>query len=276
MGLQTSKDSTLIPGDTLNRQFEIYKIKNFKDFEYFKVYDLLDFKDKKALEPTEVKDEESKYLFSLIKEIDHPNIMKVDYFIENDIFYVIRTYDDDYYGFAWRLQIQRLLESYKKHIEIEEEQIIYWIKQLLVAVECLHYNNVLHLFVAPQTMSFEGTQLKLFIPSRSICLNSLNEVVEVGQTWYKCPENEKYNVINFKYDIWSIGWTLYNLCSLDDSRFVLDEVVDFDKWMWPELPRHYTRKLDKIFKQMTHLDPNQRPTATEMLRDPIFKQFENL
>ena len=48
------------------------------------------------MEPTEVKDEESKYLFSLIKEIDHPNIMKVDYFIENHIFYVVRTYDDDY------------------------------------------------------------------------------------------------------------------------------------------------------------------------------------
>lgn len=276
MGLQTSKFSTLIPGDTLDRRFELYKIKNIDDFEYFKVYDMIEFRDRKALEPVEVKDEETKYLFSLIKEIDHPNILKVDYFIENDQFYVIRTYDDDFYGFAWRLQIQRLLESYKKHIEIEEEQIVYWVKQLLQAVEVLHANNVLHMFVTPQTMSFEGTQLKLFVPSRSAILRQPDEKLDVGRTWYRCPENEANNMIDKKYDIWSIGWTLYNLCSLDDSRFVLDEVEDFEKWLWPALPRLYTRNLDKIFKMMTNIDPEQRPTATEMLRDPIFKQFENL
>ncbi len=54
---------------------------------------------RKALEPVEVKDEEAKFLFSLIKEIDHPNIMKVDYFVEENHFYVIRTYDDDYVSF---------------------------------------------------------------------------------------------------------------------------------------------------------------------------------
>ena len=101
-----------------------------------------------------------------------------------------------------------------------------------------------------RTVSFEGKQLKLFIPSRSIIVNSPDEKVDIGQTWYKCPENSKAenNYIDSKYDIWSIGWTLYNLCSLDDSRFVLDEVVDFEKWLWPDLPRVYTRNLDRIFK----------------------------
>jgi len=58
---------------------------------------------RKALEPEKIEDEELKYLFALIKKIDHPNIMKVDYFIENDVFYVIRTYDDDYVTyFFWK------------------------------------------------------------------------------------------------------------------------------------------------------------------------------
>lgn len=46
MGLQTSKNSTLIPGDILDKRYEMYKIKNFKDFEYFKVYDMIEFRDK--------------------------------------------------------------------------------------------------------------------------------------------------------------------------------------------------------------------------------------
>jgi serine/threonine protein kinase len=120
--------------------------------------------------------------------------------------------------------------------------------QLLEAVECLHANSILHCFVNPQAISFHGSTLKLFVPSRSVVLQHPDESLDVGETWYRCPENLKNNLINKKYDIWSVGWTLYNLCSLDDSRFVLDEVEDFQKWFWPDLPRHYTRNLDKIFK----------------------------
>ena len=62
--------------------------------------------------------------------------MKVEFFIDAGIFYIVRSYDDDYviillykiiifkvlkiflffqnkYGFAWRLQIQRFLQDSK-------------------------------------------------------------------------------------------------------------------------------------------------------------------
>jgi len=38
----------------------------------------------------------SKKVFKLINKLDHPNIIKVNYFYEDGYFYVIRTYDDDY------------------------------------------------------------------------------------------------------------------------------------------------------------------------------------
>ena len=35
-------------------------------------------------------------VFKKIKELDHPNIMKLDYFVEKDTIFVVRSYDDDY------------------------------------------------------------------------------------------------------------------------------------------------------------------------------------
>jgi hypothetical protein len=51
---------------------------------------------RKAAEPVIVIDEMSKKVFKLINKLDHPNIIKVNYFYEDGYFYVIRTYDDDY------------------------------------------------------------------------------------------------------------------------------------------------------------------------------------
>lgn len=98
-------------------------------------------------------------------------------------------------------------------------------------------------------MSFKKDQLKLFIPATSVILAGADKVVFENTTWYKCPEHMETKKIGLKYDIWSLGWTLYNLCSLDDGRFVLDDVEDFKNWKVPNIPRFYTRELDRIFKK---------------------------
>jgi serine/threonine protein kinase len=82
--------------------------------------------------------------------------------------------------------------------------------------------------------------------------------------------------IGLKYDIWSIGWTLWQICSLSDPRILLDKVDNFDEWVRPDIPRFYTRELDHLFKLMTQIDPEKRPIAEELLEDPIFKRFEDI
>ena len=63
-----------------------------------------------------MKNEETKYLFSLINEIDHQNIMKVDYFVENKIFYVVRTYDDDYVIITLKIKRNYKLQTYLQNL----------------------------------------------------------------------------------------------------------------------------------------------------------------
>jgi serine/threonine protein kinase len=119
-------------------------------------------------------------------------------------------------------------------------------------------------------MSFKKDRLKLFIPARSEILDHADGQVEVNKTWYKCPEHDFNKKISLKYDVWSIGWLLYNLCALEDSRIILDQVDDFNTWDRPIIPRHYSRHIDKIFRKMTQPDPEERPSVEELLEDEIF------
>lgn len=97
-----------------------------------------------------------------------------------------------------------IIQFYKKHIDIEEEQIIYWMKQLLSALECLHSYNILHRYITPESMSFKKDKLKLFMPATSIILSQPDRYVNVENTWYRCPEHVQAQKIGLKYDIWYI------------------------------------------------------------------------
>lgn len=88
----------------------------------------------------------------------------------------------------------------------------------------------------------------MFIPASSTILDSKEDYIEEKVTWYRCPEHDMSKKIGLKYDIWSAGWALYNFCALEDGRFILQDVDDFKTWKRPDIPRVYTRDLDRLFK----------------------------
>ena len=61
------------------------------------------------------------------------------------------------------------------------------------------FNNFI---IFGRVLSFSGKNLKLFIPDNSRIVQDPYENISVGETWYKCPENLKFELINYKYDIW--------------------------------------------------------------------------
>lgn len=51
---------------------------------------------RKAVEPVLVRSEMAKRLFKMIIKMNHPNIIRCEYFVDDGIFYVVREYNDDY------------------------------------------------------------------------------------------------------------------------------------------------------------------------------------
>lgn len=90
---------------------------------------------------------------------------------------------------------------------------------------------------------------------------------------YNSPEFSEFNLIDSKYDIWCVGWCLYELCTLDDVKPLLNET----NLNWPRLslPQNSSDKWNDLFVQMTHLNPNMRPTASEILANSeLFNENE--
>jgi len=87
------------------------------------------------------------------------------------------------------------------------------------------------------------------VPSRSSVLKNSTDYVKESSIWYRCPEYDELKAVGIKYDIWCAGWTLFNFCSLEDGRFILDPVENFNDWKKPDIPRVYSRQIDKLFKK---------------------------
>lgn len=51
---------------------------------------------RKAAEPVLVRSQMAQNLFRLIIKMNHPNIIRCEYFVDNGLFYVLREYNDDY------------------------------------------------------------------------------------------------------------------------------------------------------------------------------------
>lgn len=49
---------------------------------------------------------------------------------------------------------------------------------------------------------------------------------------YKAPEHLVNSTLGLKYDIWSVGWILYTLCTLNDPAQDLDSLKSFNNWVF--------------------------------------------
>lgn len=57
-----------------------------------------------------------------------------------------------------------------------------------------------------------------------------------GEFGYYAPEIVRAMRISYKYDIWSLGWTLYYIASFNDMQLALQELGDFGSFTCNDLP----------------------------------------
>ena len=96
---------------------------------------------------------------------------------------------------------------------------------------------------------------------------------EVGTTQYKAPEIMLPSPFNpFKADIWSLGATFYFIATgenLFDGKTV-PEIENSIKFGEIKYNKSVPSALYKIIKSMCNLDPQKRPSCTEILENTYF------
>ena len=140
---------------------------------------------------------------SILKKLNHPNIINIYNIIENDThFYIIMEYASKGDLFKYIVNRKRL----------DEKEAAYFYCQLIYGLEFIHKNNISHRDLKPENLLIKENNILAIIDFGLSIEFKENELLSTpcGSPSYAAPEmilGKKYD--GESIDIWSSGITLY-------------------------------------------------------------------
>ena len=257
-----------------------------------KIYALKRYKEE---QPKEGMDVTALREILILKEISHPNIIKIfDIFYNMNSLYLQYEYID--------IELSQLI--YKMKLEPSHIKNLFY--QFILGLSHLHKNGILHRDLKPQNLLVNNKGilkiadfgLARFIssPGRIMSINVISD-------WYRPPEIFfGANLYSFSIDVWSAGCILGEMVLRkplfnDDSQigiltkiFSLLGVPDSSSWADAEQLDHY-KLFDNgdvvtikkkfinfsplgidLLEKMIVLDPNKRISTQDVLQHPYFNE----
>jgi len=159
--------------------------------------------------------------------------------------------------------------------EITERHVGGFIKQVLLGLQHLHFNNIVHLDIKPENIVCErsdSSKIKLVDFGLSRVLNEQIDVcVMQGTPDFVSPEVLNYEPVSYASDMWSVGVITYVLlsglspflgntkdetfCNITSGSYTLNE-EQFDS---------LSKEARDFIQSLLIVDPEKRMTATDCL-----------
>jgi len=217
-------------------------------------------------ETLQYQDDDKKFLkeIEILSQIDHPNILKVfEYYQDNENYYVITELCK---GGELYEQIYEL-----NHFSEKEAAII--MEQLLSAVMYIHAKGIVHRDLKPENILLENNKEKKNFYIKIIDFGTSNFFdkstklnLKVGTPYYIAPEVLMKSYTN-RCDMWSCGVILYILLTGtppfngNDEEEIMKNVLigkysmDTDEWL------NISKEAKNLTQRLLTYDPEKRISA---------------
>ena len=221
----------------------------------------------KHMTPSE-KDETIKEA-GILGSLDHPYIVKLKeaFISKKGKLCIVMDYADG--G-----DLSTIIKS-RNGVKFSEDQILTWFVQICLALKHVHDRKILHRDLKSQNifLTKEGAiKLGDFGIAKVLNQTMENAKTMVGTPFYLSPELIDNKPYNFKSDIWSLGVLLYEMCALEppfNSNSIHGLALKIVRGVYPPLSNEYSRELRLVLANLLAVDPRQRPTIHEVLKNPL-------
>lgn len=174
---------------------------------------------------------------------------------------------------------KQIEQARRQRRSLDEEQILRWFTQGVLALKYIHEKHILHRDLKPSNffLSKHGNmKMGDFGIAKVLECTIAAAKTQIGTPYYLSPELCQEKPYTWPSDIWAMGCILFELCALKvpfDAPNIPGLVQKIIRAPLPALPSGYSKFLTDLCKEMLNRNPDHRPSPDDILARPRIKEI---